>query len=65
MRPPAAETSVGPTFVPVNIEGGIALPGAGEVPAIEIVIGDIRIRVTGRVDCGALRDVFAAARAAR
>jgi transposase len=64
-RPPSAEALEEPTFVPVKIEGGAASPGAGEAPAIEIFIGDIRIRVTGRVDCGALRDVFAAAQAAR
>ena len=64
-RPPAAEASEEPTFVAVKIEGGAASPGAVEAPAIEIFIGDIRVRVTGRVDCGALRDVFAAARAAR
>jgi hypothetical protein len=64
-RPPAAEASEEPTFVPVKIEGGAASPGAVEAPAIEIFIGDIRVRVTGRIDCGALRDVFAAARAAR
>lgn len=64
-RPPAAAASEEPTFVPVKIEGGVALPGAVKASAIEIFIGDIRIRVTGRVDCGALRDVFAAAQAAR
>jgi transposase len=57
--------SEAPTFVPVKIEGVAALPGDGEAPAIEIFIGDICIRVTGRVDSVALRDVFAAARAAR
>ena len=64
-RPPAAEASEEPTFVPVKIEGGAASSVSLEAPAIEIFIGDIRVRVTGRVDCGALRDVFAAARAAR
>jgi hypothetical protein len=62
---PAAEASDEPTFAPVKIKGGAASPGTGEAPAINIFIGDIRVRVTGRIDCGALRDVFAAARAAR
>jgi transposase len=63
--PSTTEASEEPTFVPVKIEGAAPLPGSGEAPAIEIFIGDIRIRVTGRVDCDALRDVFAAAQAAR
>ena len=64
-RPSSREASEEPTFVPVKIGGAAALPGDGEAPAIEIFIGDICIRVTGRIDSGALRDVFAAARAAR
>jgi hypothetical protein len=33
-----------------------------EAPTIEIEVGDIRIRVTGRVDRSLLRDVLSAAR---
>jgi transposase len=53
-------------FVPVTIApekaGGQI---ANDAPAIEIELGDIRIRVKGRVDGAALRTVLSALQAAR
>jgi transposase len=56
-----------PAFVPVTIapEKTEAQQNANEAPAIEIELGDIRIRVTGRVDGSALRTVLSAVQAAR
>lgn len=55
------------TFVPVTIapEEAGAQQIANDAPAIEIELGDIRIRVTGRVDGSALRTVLSAVQAAR
>ncbi len=54
-----------PAFVPVTLGGGEPVRMARELPAIEIEVGGIRIRVTGRVDGSMLREVLAAARATR
>jgi transposase len=56
-----------PTFVPVMIapEEAGAQQIANDAPAIEIELGDIRIRVKGRVDGSALRTVLSALQAAR
>jgi transposase len=55
-----------PAFVPVTIapeRAGAQI--ANDAPAIEIELGDIRIRVKGRVDGPALRTVLSALQAAR
>jgi transposase len=56
-----------PTFVPVRIASEEAGPQhiANDAPAIEIELGDIRIRVKGRVDGSALKTVLSALQAAR
>lgn len=56
-----------PAFVPVTIAPERAGPRhiANDAPAIEIELGDIRIRVKGRVDGPALRTVLSALQAAR
>lgn len=56
-----------PAFVPVTIEPERAGPRhiANDAPAIEIELGDIRIRIKGRVDGSALRTVLSALQAAR
>jgi transposase len=56
-----------PAFVPVTIapEKIRAQQIANDAPVIEIELGDIRIRVKGRVDGSALRTVLSALQAAR
>jgi transposase len=56
-----------PAFVPVTIapEKTGAQQIGNDAPAIEIELGDIRIRVKGRVDGPALRTVLSALQAAR
>lgn len=48
-------------FVPVSVASA-GSSESREAPTIEIEVGDIRIRVTGRVDRSLLRDVLSAAR---
>ncbi len=50
-------------FVPVRV-ASTESSELGEMPAIEIEVGDIRIRVGGRVDRSLLRDVLSAVRMA-
>ncbi|WP_408094386.1 IS66-like element accessory protein TnpA, partial [Rhodoplanes sp. SY1] len=51
-----------PVFVPVQV-ADIEPDGARSRSAIEIEVGDVLVRVTGRVDGAALRDVLSAVRA--
>ena len=54
-----------PTFVPVTIVPEGAQQIGNDLSAIEIELGDIRIRVKGRVDGAALKTVLSAVQAAR
>ena len=56
-----------PIFVPVTIAPEEAGPQhiANDAPVIEIELGDIRIRVKGRVDAAALKTVLSTLQAAR
>jgi transposase len=56
----------GPAFVPMVVAGEApAAPVANEACEIEVELGDVRIRIKGRLDGSVLREVFLAARTTR
>jgi transposase len=62
-----AESKVrgGPAFVPMVAGEAPAAPVANEACEIEVELGDVRIRIKGRLDRSVLREVFLAARTTR
>ena len=54
-----------PAFVPMMLAGDDRTAAASEASMIEVELGDVRIRITGRVDSSVLRQVLAAARTTR
>jgi transposase len=53
-----------PVFVPLTI-GNVEPEAERATSTIEIEVGDVRVRIMGRVELGAVRDVLLAVRAVR